>query len=258
MTEIYQIVPPAGFMRNEIVGNKRKTMPTIERINTLLSYRDGMLFWRSNHGTRAKAETRAGCVDKSTGRRRIKIDGKTFQEHQIIWILATQSELPTRDENGYELVLDHIDGDVLNNRIENLKPITQSENNAKQFRSQIKIAKNGDQLMTGVSQAGNRFVVQFRIRSYWRSKKENAGTKIAASFATQIEASAFKLFLLDKGNGDQLLKLLVLSEADQTTIELLYSGVIGKTKHLIRDFTIKPEFQEFYDREIQFLEDAGF
>lgn len=257
MTEIYKIVPPAGFMRNEIVGFKRKTMPTLERLNTLLSYRDGKLYWRSDRGN-VKAEDRAGCVSKSTGRREIRIDGKLFKEHQIIWIIATQSELPTRDENGYELVMDHIDGDPLNNRIENLKPITIAENTAKQFRDEIKISKTGDKLLTGVSQHGNRFIVQFRIRSYWRSKKENAGTKIAASFPTQLAASAFKLFLLDKAHGDEILKLLNLREEDQQIIERLYSGEIGKTKHHIRDFTIKPEFQEFYDNEVQFLKDAGF
>ena len=257
MTEIYQVVAPAGYQRNEIVGNKRANLPTLERLNTLLSYHDGMLFWRASRGN-VKAEDRAGCVHKSTGYRVIRIDGKLFQEHQIIWMLGKQEELPTRDENGYELVLDHVDGDKLNNRIDNLKPITQSENNAKQFRDQIKLAKNGDRLMTGVSQYGKRFIVEFRIRSYWRSKKENGGTKIAASFATQLEASAFKLFLLDKASGDQLLKLLNLREEDQQTIDRLYSGEIGKTGHRIRDFSIKPEFQEFYDQEIQFLKDAGF
>ncbi|MFM6975720.1 MAG: HNH endonuclease signature motif containing protein [Sphingobacteriaceae bacterium] len=258
MTEIYKIVPPAGFMRNEIAGYKRKTMPTIERINTLLSYRDGMLFWRVDRGGHVKVGERAGNVHKSTGYRHIGIDGRQFREHQIIWMLAKQEELPTRDENGYELVMDHIDGDPLNNRIENLKPITQSENNAKQFRDEIKIAKNGDKLLTGVSQHGKRFVVKFRIRSYWRSKKENGGTNIAVSFPTQLAATAFKLFMLDRGHGNEILKLLNLCEEDQQIIDRLYSGEIGKTGHYIRDFTIKPEFQEFYDREIQFLKDAGF
>lgn len=256
--EIYQEVAPAGFVRNEIVGNKRRKLPTLERLNTLLSYNDGKLYWRSDRGTRGKAETRAGSFHKSRGYRRIRIDNKEFQEHQIIWILATQSELPVCNEDGYELVLDHIDGDPLNNKIENLKPITNAENNAKQFRDKVKIAKNGDRLMTGVSQQGNRFVVSFRIRSFWRPKNQKGGTIIAASFDTQLEASAFKLFLLDKGHGDQLLKLLNLSEEDQATIERLYSGEIGKTCHTIRDFSIKPEFQEFYDNEVQFLKDAGF
>ena len=257
MTEIYKIVPPAGYERNEIVGFKRANLPTLERLNTLLSYHDGMLFWRADRGN-VKAEDRAGSVHKSTGYRVIRIDGKLFQEHHIVWILGKQEELPTRDENGYELVLDHVDGNSLNNRIENLKPITNAENCAKQFRDQIKLAKNGDRLMTGVKQDGNRFIVAFRIRSFWRSKKENGGTKIAASFETQLEASAFKLFLLDKGHGDEILKLLNLCEEDQQIIERLYSGEIGKTYYTIRDFTIKPEYKEIYDQEIQFLKDAGF
>lgn len=256
--EIYQEVAPKGFVKNEITGFKRTQLPTLERLNQLLVYRDGMLFWRvDRRGGKAKAGDRAGSLKKN-GRRAIGIDGKQFLEHQIVWMLALQAELPVQNEDGYELVLDHIDGDALNNRIENLKPITNSENSAKQFRNEIKLAKNGDRLMTGVKQVGKRFIVQFSIRSFWRSEKETAGTRIAASFPTQIEASAFKLFILDKGHGNKVLKLLNLREEDRETIEKLFSGEIAKTTHTIRDFTIKPEFQQFYDKEVQFLEDAGF
>jgi len=255
--EIYQEVAPAGFVRNEIVGYKRTKLPSLERLNQLLVYRDGKLFWRVDRRSGVKAGERAGSLKKN-GRRTIGIDGKDFQEHQIVWMLATQSELPVRNEDGYELVLDHIDGNALNNRIENLKPITQSENIAKQFRDAIKIAKNGDRLMTGVRHHGNWFQTMFTIRSFWRSENQGVGTTIVCSFETQLEASAFKLFMLDKGHGDQILKLLNLREEDRTLIEKLFSGELAKTWHTIRDFTIKPEFQEFYDNEVQFLKDAGF
>lgn len=258
MNEIYQQVAPEGYVRNEITGFKRRKLPTLERLNQLLVYRDGMLFWRVDRRRGVKAGDRAGSIDKIHGCRQIGIDGKLFQEHQIVWMLATQSELPVQNEDGYELVLDHIDGDPLNNRIENLKPITVAENGAKQFRNEIKIAKNGDRLMTGVKQHRKRFIVQFSIRSFWRRETQRVGTIIAASFATQLEASAFKLFILDQGHGDKILKLLNLREEDQQTIEKLYSGEIAKTGHLIRDFAIKPEFQQFYDKEVQFLENAGF
>ena len=256
--EIYQQVAPEKFVKNEIVGNKRTKLPSLERLNQLLIYRDGKLFWRVDRTRGIKAGDRAGCIHKNHGRRVIRIDGKLFLEHQIVWMLATQAELPTRDENGYELVIDHIDGDALNNRIENLKPITQSENSAKQFRNEIKIAKNGDRLMTGVRQNGKRFETMFTIRSFWRSENQGVGTTIVCSFATQLEASAFKLFILDKAHGNEILKLLNLREEDRTLIEKLYSGEIAKTWHTIRDFSIKPEFQEIYDREIKNLRDAGF
>lgn len=258
MEEIYQQVAPEKFVKNEIIGFKRTQLPTLERLNQLLVYRDGMLFWRVDRRAGVKAGDRAGSVHKIHGYRQIKIDGKKFLEHQIVWMLALQAELPVQNEDGYELVIDHIDGDGLNNRIENLKPITVAENCAKQFRDEIKIAKNGDKLLTGVQQVGKRFIVQFSIRSFWRSEKETAGTRIAASFETQLEASAFKLFILDQGHGNKVLKLLNLREEDRETIEKLFSGEIAKTGHYIRDFTIKPEFQQFYDKEVQFLEDAGF
>lgn len=258
MEEIYQQVAPEKFVRNEITGFKRTKLPTLERLNQLLVYRDGMLFWRVVRGGGVKAGDRAGSINKYTGYRIIGIDGKVFKEHHIAWMIAKQEELPVRNEEGYELVMDHSNGNKVDNRIENLVAITNAENVAKQFRDEIKLAKNGDKLLTGVQQKGIRFIVQFSIRSFWRSENQGGGTIIAASFPTQLEASAFKIFLLEQGHGDQILKLLDLREEDQETIEKLYSGEIGKTGHRIRDFTIKPEFQEIYDREIKNLRNAGF
>ena len=34
------------FVLNEIVGNARKKMPTLEYLNSILEYRDGQLFWK--------------------------------------------------------------------------------------------------------------------------------------------------------------------------------------------------------------------
>tara|TARA_R110000823_G_scaffold267458_1_gene387454 strand:+ start:62 stop:616 length:555 start_codon:yes stop_codon:yes gene_type:complete len=82
----------------------------------------GNLFWTTlgYYGRRTKGP--AGCI-YNTGYRGIKIwlKGKRFFyiNHRVVWFL----------NYGYvPEMLDHIDGDRLNNRVENLRPATKSLN----------------------------------------------------------------------------------------------------------------------------------
>lgn len=240
------------FIENIIVGNNRKTMPTLEYLNSILRYEDGQLFWKVDRPNR-KSGSRAGCVYKSDGYRYISIDNVNYREHHICWILGNQKDLEMTNELGYELVLDHIDNDKTNNKINNLRLVTNSENVAKQLRQTIKLARDGAELLTGVHQHRNRWRVQFSIRSKYRAFNRTSGTSIQASFSSVQEAFAFKLFILDKIHGDEIIKCLNLREKDQIAIDKLYSGELKKVSHLIREFSIKPEFQDDFQKELDFV-----
>lgn len=240
------------YVLNEIVGNNRNDMPSLDYLNSILRYEDGKLFWKISKQN-VRAGSRAGSFHKSSGYRRIRIDGVDYQEHHICWMLGNQQNLDLKNDLGYELVLDHIDNDKLNNKIENLRLVTNSENIAKQLRETIKLARDGAQLLTGVRQNGNRWEVTFRIRSKFRAIHQLGGTLIQASFETAQEAYAFKIFILDKIHGDQIIKCLNLREKDQIAIDKLYSGDLKKVSHTIRDFTFKPEFQSEYQKELDFV-----
>lgn len=241
------------YVENVVVGNNRLEMPSLDYLNSILEYRDGELFWKvSKLKSRKKAGDRAGSVN-AQGYRRIVIDGVEYKEHHICWILGNQTELEMKNDLGYELILDHIDGDPANNEIENLRLVTVSENTAKQLRDTIKLARDGAQLLTGIIQNGNRWRVTFQIRSKFRAVNRTAGTLIQASFDSAEEAFAFKIFILDKVHGDEILKCLNLREKDRITIEQLYSGDLKKVSHTIRDFTIKPEYQSEYQKELEFV-----
>ena len=76
--------------------------PSIERVRQVVAYdRDaGVLRWLITSG-RAIAGREAGGTDKSTGYRRVRIDGFILMTHHVIWALQ-KGEWP--------LQLDHAQG----------------------------------------------------------------------------------------------------------------------------------------------------
>ncbi|MCW8158993.1 HNH endonuclease [Stutzerimonas stutzeri] len=84
----------------------------------LFEYRNGGLFWRVNRGSNAVAGARAGRLLK-TGYRSIHVSGRRYQEHRLVYLLH-HGAMPAQ--------IDHINGDKADNRIENLREATYSQN----------------------------------------------------------------------------------------------------------------------------------
>ena len=84
----------------------------------------GEFIWiKSRHGVRVGAV--AGTVDK--GYRRITIDYKQYFAHQLVW-LYHHGDFP---EKG----IDHINGNPSDNKLGNLRVVSQVENGRNQKRS---------------------------------------------------------------------------------------------------------------------------
>lgn len=96
-----------------------KNKISFERVMELFFYHeDGYLVNRVSRGKSARVGQRVGR-GKPKSYRQVTVDGVTYREHCLIWLLW-HKEWPD--------VVDHIDHDITNNRIENLRSVRHKDN----------------------------------------------------------------------------------------------------------------------------------
>jgi hypothetical protein len=120
-------------------------------LHELFEYRDGKLYWKISRG-RTKAGKEAGR-SKKLGYREIRVYGKLYLTHRLIFNMF----------NGYEpKVVDHIDGNPANNKIENLRAATCSQNlqNSKTYISNSSGIKG-----VGWSKKGRKWQVKIQVKN---------------------------------------------------------------------------------------------
>lgn len=115
----------------------RLSLPTLQRLEEVFEYRDGALFWKQKpHKYSMNVVGRRAGTAATAGYWRVKLDGATYFEHRLIYALHNDGKCPE--------VIDHIDGNKENNRVENLRAATISQNahNAKLQARNTSGAKN--------------------------------------------------------------------------------------------------------------------
>lgn len=115
-------------------------------------YRDGKLYNKVTRGDKAKKDTEAGTVNNH-GYRRVKIQGRLYFAHRIIWAIHN-GDIP----EGLEI--DHVNHDRTDNRINNLRLVTPSEN---QRNQSIRIKSRSGVTGVGWKEANNKWQARIKV-----------------------------------------------------------------------------------------------
>ena len=98
-----------------------KPLPLLTELRSWLDYdpQSGVFCWKKG----PRAGSRAGCLDKSTGYWNIKVCRQRCKAHRLAWKMSYGSD-PA-------LLIDHINGDKSDNRLENLQCLSNRDNTTK-------------------------------------------------------------------------------------------------------------------------------
>ena len=115
---------------NNAIIMKTKPLPSLDKVKQLLDYNPetGEFTWKMTRGPKP--------VGSQAGQRwvdyiRIKIDGKSYQAHRLAWLILT-------GKDPGNTIVDHKDLNKQNNRANNLRLRTISQNSASTMRGEPK------------------------------------------------------------------------------------------------------------------------
>jgi hypothetical protein len=160
-----------------------QVLPTLERLNEVFSYREGVLYWKAKPSPMAFRIKIGDIADnlKTNGYKSVFLDGKAYPSHRVIYKLFND------DFDGF---IDHIDNNPSNNKIENLRIATPEQN-----QRNAKLRKDNTSGVKGVSWD--------KSKQSWRVRLQvNKKQKIFGDFKDLELAELVALEARDKYHGN--------------------------------------------------------
>jgi hypothetical protein len=141
-----------------VVASKKELALTLEQVEALLELRlpESVFYWRVRPSlrSRVRAGSKAGYLTKD-GYIEIRINGGNFRSHRLVWFV-TYGKFPDNH-------IDHIDGNPSNNKIENLRDVTNKVNH----QNMSKQNRRDTDLPTGVKAMRNKYDAIRGYEAYW-------------------------------------------------------------------------------------------
>lgn len=117
-------------------------------LKSIFDYSNGELYWKIRPSPKRNVGDCAGTISGSY--KKIQVFGKTYQAHRLIFLMI----------HGYlPKIIDHIDNNKWNNKIENLREATNSQN-----MCNVKIPSSNTSGVKGVCWNKNKNAWQVQLR----------------------------------------------------------------------------------------------
>jgi hypothetical protein len=132
----------------------KRTQIDVEELKKVFRIRNGNLERLNYHYPNGKWTVVENWGNASAGYCQVKFNGTTIRYHTIIWILSTGKDIPESME------IDHINGNKLDNRIENLRVVSHRIN-----IQNMKVHRDGQLVGCAFNKRDKRYVPNIQINS---------------------------------------------------------------------------------------------
>lgn len=170
------------------MSNKRKPID-VDEVKKTFRIRNGNLERLNYHYPNGKWTVVANRKNHNDGYCRVRLNGENVMYHNIIWILSTDEDIPESME------IDHINGNKIDNRIENLRVVSHRING-----QNMKVHRDGQLVGCAFYKRDKRYKSQIQIHSkiiylgYFKTEQEaHRAYKIACKhIRNYVDSESFR------------------------------------------------------------------